>query len=73
MPETDDAIAALVATAQERDHDPGGDPDAEDPGACEPPSDIDPPPTLPPDAADQFDDLPLGEDLGPDWHEKETD
>lgn len=51
-----------VTEAQAREADDLGDPDAEDGGAAEEPSDTDPDPLLNDDADDPLDDLPDGED-----------
>lgn len=56
-----------VLDAQQREEDPDGDPDAQDPGACEPEADVDPNLPFPnPDAHDPLDDLEDGDDLGDD-------
>lgn len=51
-----------IAEAQQRDDDPEGDPHAEDPGAAEKPSDVDPEPQLNDDAGEDLNGIPEGDD-----------
>lgn len=57
MPELDDDDDQPDLDAQLRDHDPDGDPEAPDPGACEPHADDDPSPEFGVDVDDPLDDL----------------
>lgn len=50
-------VEAVYAAAQERDEDPNGDPSAQDLGAAEPPSDVDPEPQKNADADDDLGDV----------------
>lgn len=76
-PENDlDEHQAAVAAAQERDHDPDGDPDALDPGDLnEAPSDVDPPEAdqLNHDHDDQLADVDDGQDDGVEDYSTVTD
>lgn len=60
----DDAPDPELLAAQAREHDPDGNPDAQDVGQAEEASDVDPDPVLNDDHDDTFEDLDEGEDDG---------